>query len=64
MANRVEEKNLDMKNQIVEKWKEIKFIEIGKRVKLPSISRSRKAKELLIISNKALSEIKKQQHWI
>ena len=53
-------KILDMKHQIVEKWEEIKFIEIGKRVILPSISKNRKARELIDISNKALSEIKKQ----
>ena len=32
---------LDMKHQIIEKWEEIKVIEIGKRVKLPSISKNR-----------------------
>ena len=49
-----------MKHQIVEKWEDIKLIEIGKRVKLPSISKNRKARELIAISNTALSEIRKQ----
>ena len=39
---------------------EIKLMKIGKRVKLPSISKNRRARELITISNKALLEIKKQ----
>ena len=54
-------KILDMKHQIVEKWEEIKSIEIGKRVKLAIRSKNRKARELIVISNKAISEIKKQR---
>ena len=51
---------LDIKHQIVEKLKETKFIEMGKRVEQPSISKNRKARELIKISNTALSELKKQ----
>ena len=50
-----------MKHQILEKLEETKFIEIGKRIKLPSISKSCKARELINISKTALSEVKKQQ---
>ena len=51
---------LERNHQIVEKWEEIKFIEVGKRVKLPSIRKNCNAREFITISNKALSEIKKQ----
>ena len=49
---------LEMINQILEKWEEMKFMEIEDRTKLPNINKDRKAKELLKISNKALSTIK------
>ena len=60
--NEEERKTLDMKQQILEKWEEIKIIEQGQRVKLPNINKDRKAKELIKISNKALSMIKEQHH--
>ena len=49
---------LGMINQIVEKWEEVKFMEIGDRAKLPNINKDRKAKELIKISNIALATIK------
>ena len=56
--NEVQKLVLDMINQIVEKWEEVKFMEIGDRAKLPNINKDRKAKELLKIANEALSTIK------
>ena len=56
--NEVQKLVLDMINQILEKWEEVKFMEIGDRAKLPNINKDRKAKELLKIANEALSTIK------
>ena len=56
--NEVQKLVLDMINQLLEKWEEVKFMEIGDRAKLPNINKDRKAKELLKIANEALSKIK------
>ena len=56
--NEVQKLVLVMINQILEKWEEVKFMEIGDRAKLPNINKDRKAKELLKIANEALSTIK------
>ena len=56
--NEVQKLVLDLINQILEKWEEVKFIEIADRAKLLNINKDRKAKELLKIANEALSTIK------
>ena len=60
--NEEERETLVMKQQILEKWEEIKFVEKGSKVKLPNINRDRKAKEMIKTSNKALLMIKEQHH--
>lgn len=47
--NEDERGTLDIKQQMLEKWEEIKFVEKGSRVKLPNINKDRKSKKLIKI---------------